>query len=222
MKGCQNLVVFFLALKMGIFVAMTFFYKTIEKPVEDILLKEKGSKFIGFAYPVNNEKELKETLDQLKSVHPKATHHCYAFRLGLNGENYRANDDGEPSGSAGLPIYNQLLANEITNILLVVVRYYGGTKLGVSGLVKTYKESAKLTLEEAHIITKELHTELEILFHFNQQNTIFTLLNKFDAKVLEFDAEENCRILASVKLSQKENISEQLSEMQIISYKFSD
>lgn len=222
MKGCQNLVVFFLALKMGIFVAMTFFYKTIEKPVEDILLKEKGSKFIGFAYPVNNEKELKETLDQLKSVHPKATHHCYAFRLGLNGENYRANDDGEPSGSAGLPIYNQLLANEITNILLVVVRYYGGTKLGVSGLVKTYKESAKLTLEEAHIITKELHTELEILFHFNQQNTIFILLNKFDAKVLEFDAEENCRILASVKLSQKENISEQLSEMQIISYKFSD
>lgn len=222
MKGCQNLVVFFLALKMGIFVAMTFFYKTIEKPVEDILLKEKGSKFIGFAYPVNNEKELKETLDQLKSVHPKATHHCYAFRLGLNGENYRANDDGEPSGSAGLPIYNQLLANEITNILLVVVRYYGGTKLGVSGLVKTYKESAKLTLEEAHIITKELHTELEILFHFNQQNTIFTLLNKFDAKVLEFDAEENCRISASVKLSQKENISEQLSEMQIISYKFSD
>lgn len=222
MKGCQNLVVFFLALKMGIFVAMTFFYKTIEKPVEDILLKEKGSKFIGFAYPVNNEKELKETLDQLKSVHPKATHHCYAFRLGLNGENYRANDDGEPSGSAGLPIYNQLLANEITNILLVVVRYYGGTKLGVSGLVKTYKESAKLTLEEAHIITKELHTELEILFHFNQQNTIFTLLNKFDAKVLEFDAEENCRISALVKLSQKENISEQLSEMQIISYKFSD
>lgn len=222
MKGCQNLVVFFLALKMGIFVAMTFFYKTIEKPVEDILLKEKGSKFIGFAYPVNNEKELKETLDQLKSVHPKATHHCYAFRLGLNGENYRANDDGEPSGSAGLPIYNQLLANEITNILLVVVRYYGGTKLGVSGLVKTYKESAKLTLEEAHIITKELRTELEILFHFNQQNTIFTLLNKFDAKVLEFDAEENCRISASVKLSQKENISEQLSEMQIISYKFSD
>ncbi len=216
------MVVFFLALKMGIFVAMTFFYKTIEKPVEDILLKEKGSKFIGFAYPVNNEKELKETLDQLKSVHPKATHHCYAFRLGLNGENYRANDDGEPSGSAGLPIYNQLLANEITNILLVVVRYYGGTKLGVSGLVKTYKESAKLTLEEAHIITKELHTELEILFHFNQQNTIFTLLNKFDAKVLEFDAEENCRISASVKLSQKENISEQLSEMQIISYKFSD
>lgn len=222
MKGCQNLVVFFLALKMGIFVAMTFFYKTIEKPVEDILLKEKGSKFIGFAYPVNNEKELKETLDQLKSVHPKATHHCYAFRLGLNGENYRANDDGEPSGSAGLPIYNQLLANEITNILLVVVRYYGGTKLGVSGLVKTYKESAKLTLEEAQIITKELHTELEILFHFNQQNTIFTLLNKFDAKVLEFDAEENCRISASVKLSQKENISDQLSEMQIISYKFSD
>ena len=120
---------------------MQFEFRTIKSPVEDILLKEKGSKFLGFAYPVNDEKELKKSLDALKAEHPKATHHCYAYRLGLNGENYRANDDGEPSGSAGLPIYNQLLANELTNILLVVVRYYGGTKLGVSGLVKAYKLS---------------------------------------------------------------------------------
>lgn len=199
-----------------------FEYKTIEKPIENILLKEKGSKFIGFAFPVNNETELKKALDKIKAEHPKATHHCYAFRIGLNGENYRANDDGEPSGSAGLPIYNQLLANDITNVLVIVVRYYGGTKLGVSGLVKAYKESAKITLEEAHIITKELETEIEIKFNFNQQNTIFTLLSKFDAKVLNFDANENCVLTASLKIAQKENISDKLSEMQYISFEFKD
>jgi uncharacterized YigZ family protein len=197
-------------------------YKTIENSVENILLKEKGSKFIGFAFPVNNENELKNALEKIRSEHPKATHHCYAFRMGINGENYRANDDGEPSGSAGLPIYNQLLANEITNVLVISVRYYGGTKLGVSGLVKAYKESAKITLEEANIITKELEAEIEIQFNFNQQNLIFTLLSKFDAKVLNFDADENCILTASLKTAHKENISDKLSEMQYISFKFKD
>ncbi|MCQ9637005.1 YigZ family protein [Chryseobacterium sp. WG14] len=201
---------------------MTFEYKTIEKPIENTLLKEKGSKFIGFAYPVNNESELKAALEKVREEHPKATHHCYAFRIGINGENYRANDDGEPSGSAGLPIYNQLLAHEITNILVIVVRYYGGTKLGVSGLVKTYKESAKMTLEEASIIIKELETQIEIQFNFNQQNIIFTLLSRFDAKVLNFDANENCILTASLKLIQKENISEKLSEMQYVTFEFKD
>ena len=135
---------------------MKYEYQTIEKPIENVLVKEKGSKFIGFAYPILSENDYKEKLNKIKELHPKATHHCYAFRLGLNGENYRINDDGEPSGSAGLPIYNQLLAHDVTNILLIIVRYFGGTKLGVGGLVKTYKESAKSTLEEAKIITKEL------------------------------------------------------------------
>jgi len=199
-----------------------FNFKTIASPVENILLKEKGSKFIGFAFPVNNEEELKSALEKIRSEHPKATHHCYAFRMGLNGENYRANDDGEPSGSAGLPIYNQLLANEITNVLVISVRYYGGTKLGVSGLVKAYKESAKITLEEAEIIIRELETHIEIEFNFNQQNLIFTLLAKYDAKVLQFDADEKCIVTASLKLSQKESISEKLSEMQYVSFDFID
>lgn len=201
---------------------MIYEFQTIAKSVENILLKEKGSKFIGFAFPVSNEFELKTSLDKIREEHPKATHHCYAFRLGLTGENYRANDDGEPSGSAGLPIYNQLLANNITQILLIVVRYYGGTKLGVSGLVKAYKETAKLTLEEAEIITKELESIVEISFDFNQQNVIFTLLNRLHAEVKNFDAAEKCIITATIKISQKESISEQLSEMQNISYKFSD
>lgn len=197
-----------------------FEFQTIEKPIEDILLKEKGSKFIGFAYPVNSESDIKESLNQLKSIHPKATHHCYAFRLGINGENYRANDDGEPSGSAGLPIYNQLLAHQITNILVVVIRYYGGTKLGVGGLVKAYKESAKYTLEQANIVTKELESKIELKFKFSQQNLIFTLLNKYDAKIISFEAEDICTIKASFKTSKKESISDELSEM-LLEFNFS-
>lgn len=197
---------------------MKFEFRTIEKPVLDILLKEKGSKFIGYAFPVNDEKELKTALESIWEQHPKATHHCYAFRMGLNGENYRANDDGEPSGSAGLPIYNQLLANDITNVLLVVVRYYGGTKLGVSGLVKTYKESAKITLEEAQIVLRELESEITLQFPFTQQNIIFTFLNKFDAKILDFQAENHCKIIAKIKTAQKENISETLSEIPFVEF----
>ena len=198
---------------------MEFSFNTIKSPVENILLKEKGSKFIGFAFPVDDEEDLKKSLEKIREEHPKATHHCYAYRLGIKGENYRANDDGEPSGSAGLPIYNQLLAHEITNVLVIVVRYYGGTKLGVSGLVKTYKESAKITLEEAEIITKELESEIEISFNFSQQNQIFTLLNKFDGRILDFLSDEKCVITAKIKTSLNENISEQLSEMQNISFK---
>lgn len=199
---------------------MEFSFNTIKSPVEDILLKEKGSKFIGFAFPVDDEAELKKSLEKIREEHPKATHHCYAYRLGIKGENYRANDDGEPSGSAGLPIYNQLLAHEITNVLVIVVRYYGGTKLGVSGLVKTYKESAKITLEEAEIVKKELESEIEISFGFSQQNQIFTLLSKFDGRILDFLSDEKCIITAKIKTSIKENISEQLSEMQNISFRF--
>lgn len=200
---------------------MLFEYKTIEKPVENVLLKEKGSKFIGFAYPANNEGELKNVLEEIKAEHPKATHHCYAFRIGLNGENYRANDDGEPSGSAGLPIYNQLLANEITNVIVLVVRYYGGTKLGVSGLVKAYKECAKLTLDEAKIVVKELEIEIEIQFNFNQQNIIFTLLSKFDAKIINFDSQEKASIIAKIKLKHQDEIAESLKNMQFVDYKLS-
>ncbi|MFW2136017.1 IMPACT family protein [Chryseobacterium sp. TY4] len=198
-----------------------FEYQSIEKAVEDVLIKEKGSKFIGFAYPVVSEEEVKSCLQKLYEEHPKATHHCYAFRMGLFGENYRANDDGEPSGSAGLPIYNQLLAHQLTNILVVVIRYYGGTKLGVSGLVKTYKETAKYTLESAKIITKELESDLKLSFKFSQQNIIFSLLNKNGAQILNFDAQQICTIDARIKTSQKENISNQLAEM-LLDFKIID
>lgn len=197
-------------------------YQSIKNPIENTLLKEKGSKFIGFAYPVDSETDIKLRLEKIYEDHPKATHHCYAYRLGMNGENHRANDDGEPSGSAGLPIYNQILAHDITNVLVVVVRYYGGVKLGVGGLVKTYKESAKITLDEAEIVVKELETKVEITFGYAYQNLVFTILNKYDAKVIHFETSEDCKILAFLKLAQKESISEQLSEMHHLSFEFLD
>lgn len=199
----------------------TFDFKTVEKEVSDVWLKEKGSKFIGFLSPVNGEEEAKMVLEKIKSEHPKATHHCYAFRLGENGQIYRANDDGEPSGSAGLPIYNQLLAHEITNVILVVVRYYGGTKLGVGGLVKVYKETAQLTIEQAIIIQKNIESSVKITFGFDDQNTVFVLLNKFQAKITSFETTATeSEITASFPLSEKENISEKLSEMHKISFQF--
>ena len=201
---------------------MEFSFETIKAPVENIFFREKGSKFIGFAIPVRNEAEIKDALQQIKEIHPKATHHCYAFRLAINGENSRADDDGEPSGSAGLPIYNQLLAHNLTNTLVIVVRYYGGTKLGVSGLVRAYKESARAALAEAEIITEELQSGIEISFDFSQQNVIFTLLNKFNAKIQDFITEEKCTIKAVIKSAEKESISNQLAEMQNISFKFLD
>ena len=201
---------------------MIFEYTTLSQPILDVVMKEKGSKFLGFAYPVTNEEDAKEKLNYLWSIHPKATHICYAYRVGLKGEIYRANDDGEPSGSAGLPIYNQLLAHDVTQVLVAVVRYYGGTKLGVSGLVKAYKECAKQALEQAEIIIKELECRVEIQFNFNQQNSIFTLLNKLEAQVLRFDAHENCTILALLKSAKKEGISEFLSEMPYVEFQFLD
>lgn len=186
-------------------------YNTIAKPILDITLKEKGSKFISYAYPVLDEDDVKKRLEEVRTLHPKATHHCYAFRLGLKGENYRANDDGEPSGSAGLPIYNQLLGHDVTNILLVVVRYYGGTKLGVGGLVKIYKESVKELLSFAEMITKELEKSLILEFDFSHQNQVFTILNKYNAKVLEFDSGAYGKIKALIKLKDEDEIQEALS-----------
>lgn len=198
-----------------------FDYKTIDKPVEDIVLKEKGSKFIGFAYPVSDDQALRQHLQAVKHLHPKATHHCYAFRIGTDGANYRANDDGEPSGSAGLPIYNQLLAHDLTNVLVIVVRYYGGTKLGVSGLVKAYKETAKAALEAAEFTIREVSAVINLEFPFDLQNLVFTFLNKNDARILEFNTDVKCRISAEIKLSLKESIPEQLSGMHGVTYCFS-
>lgn len=200
---------------------MSYSYQILKSPVTEVVYKDKGSKFIGFAIPVTNEEEFKIELEKIKIAHPKATHHCYAYRFGISGEEYRANDDGEPSGSAGLPIYNQLLAHDVSDILMVVVRYYGGTKLGVAGLIKAYKETTKLTLEEAIFSTKILENKLFLKFQYSEQHLIFTLLNKFEAKILEFTTEKDCNISAILPTEKIKSISEKLSEMPNIIFEIS-
>lgn len=187
---------------------MSFSYQTISNPVEEISFKEKGSKFIGFAYPVRDEEEIKEKLEELWGKYPDATHICYAYRLGMDGEIYRANDDGEPSGSAGLPIYNQIVSKEITYVLVASVRFYGGTKLGVSGLIKAYKLSAQMALDEAEIVEKHLTEKVRFEFSYEDQGNVIRNIDKFNAEVLKTEFTEKCVVLVRVK---KENMEKFLS-----------
>lgn len=132
---------------------MSHAFRTISEATEG-LFKDKGSKFLAYAFPISSVEDVKPYLERLKSEHPSARHVCYAYMLGTDGNDYRANDDGEPNGTAGLPILNQIKSKDVTNVLVAVVRYFGGTKLGVSGLIHAYKESAKEALEQAVVIEK--------------------------------------------------------------------
>ena len=174
-------------------------YKTIRNPVEEILFKEKGSKFIGFGFSVDDESEAKKYLENLWQKYPDATHICYAYRLGLNGEVYRANDDGEPSGSAGLSIYNQIISKEITNVLVASVRYYGGTKLGVSGLIKAYKLSAQMVLEEAEIVEKFLMKKISFEFDYEDQGSVMRNFDRFNAEIISTEFTQNCKAVIKIK-----------------------
>jgi len=180
-------------------------YRTIAHSVEPndepFLLKEKGSKFLTFAGKVQNENDVKNYLTSLRSVHPRATHHCYAYRYGTRGQCSRANDDGEPSGSAGAPILNQLLSADVTNVLVVVVRYYGGTKLGVSGLIKAYKDSTKCIIEGdvnkdgiqgmggcGGVVLEEQCVDVEFKFlNMDLQNVVFSAIGRYNGEILQFD-----------------------------------
>ncbi|MBW7870892.1 MAG: YigZ family protein [Flavobacteriia bacterium] len=184
---------------------MSYSYLTLSNKIEDISFKEKGSRFISYAYPVLDEEDVKKKLADLWALHPDATHICYAYRLGLEGEDYRANDDGEPSGSAGLPIYNQILSKNITFVLVASVRYYGGTKLGVPGLVKAYKQSAQLALDEAEITEKHLTEKVGFEFSYEDQGAVMRNVDRFGAEVLETEFTDSCRLLVSVKKQDVDN-----------------
>ncbi len=179
---------------------MIYSYQTIAKAVEDVTFREKGSKFISYAYPVLDEDEVKERLDALWSRYPDATHICYAYRLGLEGENYRANDDGEPSGSAGLPIYNQIVSKEVTFVLVASVRYYGGTKLGVSGLIKAYKLSAQLALDEAKIVEKHLSKKVNFEFSYEDQGSVMRNVDRFNAEVIDTEFTDKCKLSVRIRM----------------------
>ena len=180
-------------------------YKTIEISVENILYKEKNSKFFGFAFPVTSEIEVKTYLENLKSEHFSARHWCYAYQIGTENIKFRANDDGEPSNSAGMPIYGQIQSFEITNVLVVVVRYFGGVKLGVGGLISAYKTSAQLTLNEANIIEKTIDKQFKITFDYKNMNKVMRIIKEKNIQIVHQKMELNCEIkIATRKKNAKE------------------
>ena len=152
-------------------------YKTITKPSKEILFKDKNSKFFGYAFPVTTEIEVKKYLDYLKKEHYNARHWCYAYQIGKKEPHiiFRVNDDGEPNNSAGMPIYGQIQSYEVTNILIVVVRYFGGTKLGVSGLINAYKTAANLSLEQSRIVKKTINVNYLITFDYKNMNKVMRI-----------------------------------------------
>ncbi len=167
------------------------FFKTIKTPSEGIF-KDKGSKFLAFAYPFENENEVKNIIEPLRKEHFKAVHFCYAYRIGLDKNNYRINDDGEPSGSAGRPILNVLLSKEITNILVVVVRYWGGTLLGVPGLINAYKSATEEAILSAEIIEKTINEVYQITFAYVQMNNVMKVVKDFDLKIRNQQFDNQC------------------------------
>lgn len=174
-------------------------YKTILKPSEEVLYKEKGSKFFGYAYPIFTEEEAKEYIESLKKQHYNARHWCYAWQLGRRYEQYRANDDGEPSNSAGMPIYGQLQSFDVTNILVVVVRYFGGTKLGVGGLVQAYKTTALMALESSKIVEKTIDETFILKFEYPEMNTVMRIIKDENLTVVNQKMELNCEFEISVR-----------------------
>ncbi|OYX24928.1 MAG: YigZ family protein [Flavobacteriales bacterium 32-35-8] len=174
-------------------------YKTIETPTEAILFKDKNSKFYGFAFPIQSENEVKHHIEDLKKNHHAARHWCYAYQLGTETFSFRANDDGEPNNSAGMPIYGQIQSFDVTNILLVVVRYFGGVKLGVSGLINAYKTTAQLTLEASKIAEKTINIEFCISFDYKNMNKVMRIIKENNITVSNQKLELNCNIYISVR-----------------------
>ena len=179
-------------------------YFTIAQPSEG-LYKEKGSKFIAYADKVYSEDEIKNILEKIRKDHPQSRHVCYAYRLGISGNNYRHNDDGEPSGTAGKPIYGQLLSFNVTNVLVAVVRYFGGTKLGVGGLITAYKEAAKDALENGGIVEETAKKTLIFSFDYGKMSDVMNFLKR---NHLDFEQEFNeiPQIKVHIRLKDYKNI----------------
>ena len=169
-------------------------YKTIAFPSEEILFKEKNSKFFGYAFPIQSEAAVKPILDDLRKQHPQAVHYCYAYQIGTDFLIYRANDDGEPSNTAGTPIYGQIQSFGVTNILVVIVRIFGGVKLGVGGLISAYRTSAQMTLESAEIIEKTIDIHFLISFDYKNINKVMRIIKEKNAEIVSQKMEMSCEI----------------------------
>lgn len=182
-------------------------YKSISAPSQGIY-KDKGSKFLSFAFPVQTEEEVKPIIDSLKKEYYDARHHCYAYRIGQFGDIWRANDDGEPSSTAGRPILGQILSSELSDILIVVVRYFGGIKLGVPGLIKAYKSATTDVLENSEIITKIASRRVSLHFGYLAMNDVMKKLKEFNITPEKQEFDNECKIILNIRLSEKDRFIE--------------
>ncbi|SEG56358.1 IMPACT family protein [Sphingobacterium lactis] len=187
-------------------------YRTIDEPSEGIF-RDKGSKFIAYAYPFKDENSIKDIIAELKSLHPKARHHCWAYRLTPDRTVFRVNDDGEPSGTAGRPILNMLLSMDVTNIMVVVVRYFGGTLLGVPGLINAYKTATQEALEAATIVEKTVNDVYEVAFDYMQMNDVMRIVKDSDLQVLSQDFDTNCKITFEIRKLQVNEVIGRLEKV---------
>ena len=196
-------------------------YKTIAKASEEALFKDKNSKFFGYAFPVLNEDDIKTHLENLKKQHHSARHWCYAYQLGVLESEYiyRANDDGEPNNSAGMPIYGQIQSFDLTNVLIVVVRYFGGVKLGVGGLINAYKTSAQMALEASKIIKKTITEDFAITFDYKNMNKVMRIIKEKQLNVINQTLELNCELIISVRLKDVNTIFETFDNLYEINIK---
>lgn len=169
-------------------------YKTIAFPSEEILFKEKNSKFFGYSFPIQSEMEVKPIIDNLRKQHPHAVHYCYAYQIGTNTLMYRANDDGEPSNSAGMPIYGQIQSFGLTNVLVVIVRIFGGVKLGVGGLISAYRTATQMALESSEIIEKTIAIHFLISFDYKNINKVMRVIKEKAVEIVSQKMEMSCEI----------------------------
>lgn len=177
-------------------------YKTIAKPTPEVLYKEKNSKFFAYAFPITSETQVKPILEQIKKEHYNARHWCYAFQLGAEQVYYRVNDDGEPSNTAGAPIHGQIQSFELTDVLIVVVRYFGGIKLGVGGLITAYRAAAQLALEQAEIIEKTIDKNFKIVFDYKDMNNVMRVIKEKDLQIVEQQMHMSCVIEVKTRLTE--------------------
>ncbi len=183
-------------------------YRTLSKPSEEILFKEKKSKFFGYAFPIQNEDEVKPIIESLRKKHHTAGHVCYAWQLGTEQIRYRANDDGEPNNSAGQPIYGQIQAFDLTNVLVAVARIFGGTKLGVGGLIAAYRTGAQLALENADIIEKTLEKQFQLTFGYDDMDKVMRIIKQKRFTIVSQQLEMNCRLIVSVRKSETDRFQD--------------
>jgi uncharacterized YigZ family protein len=188
-------------------------YQTIAAPNEGFF-KDKGSKFLSYAFPINNDNDAKQHLAELRELHPKAVHHCYAYRLGSDRMSYRMSDDGEPSGTAGRPILNTLYSKNITNILVVVVRYFGGTLLGVPGLINAYKVGTESALETAEIVTRHFFSIYTLSFSYIQMNDVMRIVKEMELPVSEQSFEMECRMDVEVRTTLTERFIDRCGKVE--------